>query len=153
MKVYNTNQIRNIAILGHLGSGKTTLSESMLYVSGEITQKGSVEAKNTVSDFMDEEKSKQGSLSTSLIPVEWNDFKLNFLDVPGTEEFDNELKQALAVVKGAVLVLDANRGVEVGAERVWQLLKQRHIPTIIFINKMDKENIKFDEVLKILKLS
>ncbi|MGI6359533.1 MAG: elongation factor G [Acholeplasmatales bacterium] len=148
MKVYNTNQIRNIAILGHLGSGKTTLSESMLYVSGEITQKGSVEAKNTVSDFMDEEKSKQGSLSTSLIPVEWNNFKLNFLDVPGTEEFDNELKQALAVVKGAVLVLDANRGVEVGAERVWQLLKHRHIPTIVFINKMDKENVKFDEVLK-----
>ena len=120
----------------------------MLYVSGEITQKGSVENKNTVSDFMDEEKSKQGSLSTSLIPVEWNGFKLNFLDVPGTEEFDNEFKQSLAVVKGAVLVLDANRGVEVGAERVWQLLKQKHIPTIIFINKMDKENVKFDEVLK-----
>lgn len=148
MKVYETNQIRNIAVLGHLGSGKTTLTESMLFVSGELGQKGSVEAKNTVSDFMDEEKNKQGSLSTSLIPVEWNNFKLNFLDVPGTEEFDNELKQSLAVVKGAVLVLDANKGVEVGAERVWQLLRQRNIPTVVFINKMDKENVKFDEVLK-----
>ena len=151
MKVYETNQIRNIAVLGHLGSGKTTLVESLLHVSGGIGTKGSVEAKNTVSDYMDEEKQKQGSLSTSLIPVEWNNFKLNFLDVPGTEEFDNELKQALAVVKGAVLVLDANRGVEVGAERVWQLLRQRNIPTVVFINKMDKENVKFYEVLEDIK--
>lgn len=147
MRVYNTNQIRNIAILGHLGSGKTTLSESLLYASGALSVKGSVETKNTVSDYMDEEKDKQGSLSTSLIPIEWNDYKLNFLDIPGTEEFDNELKQALSVVKGAILVIDANKGVEVGTERVWSLLRERNIPSVIFITKMDKENVKFEELL------
>ncbi|MCK9233812.1 MAG: GTP-binding protein, partial [Acholeplasmataceae bacterium] len=101
MRVYQTNQIRNIAILGHLGSGKTTLSEALLYTSGALPVKGTIESKNTVSDYMDEEREKQGSLSTSLIPVEWQNHKLNFLDVPGTEEFDNELKQSLSVVKGA----------------------------------------------------
>ncbi len=147
MRVYNTNQIRNIAILGHLGSGKTTLSEALLHASGALALKGSVETKNTVSDYMDEEKDKQGSLSTSLIPVEWAEHKLNFLDVPGTEEFDNELKQALAVVKGAVLVIDANKGVEVGTERIWTLLREKNIPSVIFITKMDKENVKFEELL------
>ena len=148
MKVYETNQIRNIAILGHLGSGKTTLTESLLYVSGEISSKGTVEAHTTVSDFMDEEKAKEGSLSTSLIPIQWKNYKLNFLDVPGTEEFDNEIKQALSVVKGAVLVVDANRGVEVGTERMWQLIREFHIPSVIFVNKMDKENVKFEQVLE-----
>ncbi|MCK9289507.1 MAG: elongation factor G [Acholeplasmatales bacterium] len=148
MRVYQTNQIRNIAILGHLGSGKTTLSEALLYTSGALPVKGTIESKNTVSDYMDEEREKQGSLSTSLIPVEWQNHKLNFLDVPGTEEFDNELKQSLSVVKGAVLVIDASRGVEVGTERVWQLLRKRNIPTLIFISKMDKENVKFEELLQ-----
>ncbi len=147
MRVYDTNQIRNIAILGHLGSGKTTLSEALLHASGALAIKGSVEFKNTVSDYMEEEKDKQGSLSTSLIPIEWKDYKLNFLDIPGTEEFDNELKQALSVVKGAILVIDANKGVEVGTERVWSFLKERNIPSIIFITKMDKENVKFEELL------
>lgn len=147
MRVYKTNQIRNIALLGHLGSGKTTIAESLLFVSGGIAQKGTIETKSTVSDYMDEEKMKQGSLSTSLIPVEWADMKLNFLDVPGTEELDNEIKQALNVVKGAILVVDATKGVEIGTARLWQHLTAAHIPTVLFVNKMDKENIKFDNVI------
>ena len=148
MKVYETNQIRNIAILGHLGSGKTSIAEALLFSSGAIASRGSVEQKNTVSDFMDEEKAKQGSLSTSLIPVEYNGIKLNFLDVPGTDELDNEIKQALSVVKGAVLVIDASKGVEVGTERLWNEIRKMHIPAVIFINKMDKENVKFEEILE-----
>ncbi len=151
MRVYQTNQIRNVAILGHLGSGKTTLAESLLHVGKGIAIKGAVESKNTVSDYMDEEKAKQGSLSTSLIPVQWKDLKINFLDVPGTEEFDNELKQALSVVKGAVLVIDASKGVEVGTERVWQIIRKQHIPAVIFITKMDKENVKFEEVIESIR--
>ncbi|MDD2575788.1 MAG: elongation factor G [Acholeplasmataceae bacterium] len=147
MRVYQTNQIRNIALLGHLGSGKTTIAESLLFVSGGLTSKGSVENKNTVSDYMDEEKIKQGSLSTSLIPIEWAEMKLNFLDVPGTEELDNEIKQALNIVKGAILVVDATKGVEIGTLRLWKQLTAAHVPTIIFVNKMDKENIKFDTVI------
>ena len=147
MRVYQTNQIRNIALLGHLGSGKTTIAESLLFVSGGLTSKGSVENKNTVSDYMDEEKIKQGSLSTSLIPIEWAEMKLNFLDVPGTEELDNEIKQALNIVKGAILVVDATKGVEIGTLRLWKQLTAAHVPTVIFVNKMDKENIKFDTVI------
>lgn len=147
MKVYKTNEIRNVALLGHLGSGKTTLAESLLYVAGALAQKGSVDAKTSVSDYMDEEKHKQGSLSTSLIPVEWNDFKINFLDVPGTDEFDNEFKQALSTVKGAVLVIDANRGVEIGTEKQWSLIRKMNIPSIIFVTKLDKENADFEKTL------
>lgn len=148
MKVYKTNEIRNVAILGHLGSGKTTLTESLLYVSGGLSQKGSVDAKTSVSDFTEEEKHKQGSLSTSLIPVEWGNSKINFLDIPGTEEFDNELKQSLSAVKGAVLVVDANRGVEIGTENNYKLLRKLNIPTIVLATKLDKENADFEKTLK-----
>ena len=143
MKEYLTNQIRNVAILGHLGSGKTSLVESMLYISKAINKKGEVERKNTVSDYLVEEQNRQTSLSTSLIPVEWNNYKINFLDTPGSEEFVGEIEQDLAVVKGAVVLLDAQKGVEVGTERVWDELRTRHTPTILFINKIDKENVKF----------
>lgn len=147
MKEYLTNQIRNVAILGHLGSGKTSLVESMLYISKAINKKGEVERKNTVSDYLVEEQNRQTSLSTSLIPVEWNNYKINFLDTPGSEEFVGEIEQDLAVVKGAVILLDAQKGVEVGTERVWDELRIRHTPTILFINKIDKENVKFDKVI------
>ena len=147
MKEYATNQIRNVAILGHQGSGKTSLSEALLFVSGAIDKKGEVEKKNTVSDYMVEEQSKLASLSLSLLPAEWHDYKLNFLDVPGIDELVGDLNQALEVVKGAIIMIDASKGVEVGTERVWKQIRERHIPTILFINKMDKENIKFDEIL------
>ena len=148
MKEYNTKEIRNIAILGHQGSGKTSISESMLYVTKAIDKKGEVEKKNTVSDYLVEEQNKLTSLSLSLIPVEWNSHKLNFIDVPGSDEFVGDLNQALEVVKGAVILVDALKGVEVGTERVWNEIRKRHIPTILFVNKMDKENVKFEKVLE-----
>ncbi|MBN2268463.1 MAG: elongation factor G [Acholeplasmataceae bacterium] len=147
MKEYNTKEIRNIAILGHQGSGKTSISEAMLYVSKAIEKKGEVEKKNTVSDYLIEEQNKLTSLSLSLLPVEWNDHKFNFIDVPGSDEFVGDLNQALEVVKGAVILIDAVKGVEVGTERVWSEIRKRHIPAILYINKMDKENVKFENVL------
>lgn len=148
MKEYNTKEIRNIAILGHQGSGKTSISESMLYVSKAIEKKGEVEKKNTVSDYLVEEQNKLTSLSLSLLPVEWNDHKFNFIDVPGSDEFVGDLNQALEVVKGAVILIDAVKGVEVGTERVWSEIRKRHIPAILYVNKMDKENVKFEQVLE-----
>lgn len=116
MKEYKTKELRNIVILGHQGSGKTTLSESLLFVSKTIDKKGEVEKKNTASDYMPEEQQRLSSLSTSLIPVEHNGFKLNFLDTPGNDEFVGELNQALSVVKGAIIIIDATSGVQVGTE-------------------------------------
>ncbi len=147
MKEYFTKEIRNIAILGHQGSGKTSLSEALLFMGKAIDKKGEVERKNTVSDYLVEEQTKLTSLSLTALPVEWRDYKLNFLDVPGNDEFVGDLNQALAVVKGAILMVDASKGVEVGTERVWRELRKRHIPTVIYVNKMDKENVSFDKVL------
>lgn len=151
MREYHSKAIRNVAILGHLGSGKTSLTESFLFLSSAIDKKGEVEKKNTVSDYTVEEQTKQLTLSTSLIPVEWKGYKLNFLDTPGNEEFVGEIDSVLSVVKGAILVIDASKGVEVGTERCWEELRSRNIPTIIFINKMDKENIKYDDLIDELK--
>ena len=148
MKEYTTKEIRNIAILGHQGTGKTSMSESLLYVSGGIDKKGEIERKSTVSDYLVEEQIKLNSLSLSLIPTEWKNYKLNFLDVPGSDEFVGDLNQALEVVKGAVIMIDASKGVEVGTERVWKEVRKRHIPAILFVNKMDKENVKFEKVLE-----
>ena len=151
MKEYHSKSIRNVAILGHLGCGKTTLSEALLFVSGALEKKGEVERKNTVSDYTLEEQTRQTSLSAALIPAEWKDCKINFLDVPGSEEMVGELDNVLSVVDGAVLVVDASKGVEVGTERCWDELKARGIPTLVFMNKMDKENIKYDELVASLK--
>lgn len=147
MKSFRTMALRNIALLGHVGSGKTSLSESLLYVSGGISKKGEVEKKSTKSDFLAEEHARMSSTQTSLIPVLFNDCKLNFLDVPGNDELTNELYHALEVVKGAVILVDANKGVEVGTELVWDEIRKRHIPSIIFVNKMDKENVEFEKIL------
>ncbi len=148
MKEYNTKEIRNIAILGHQGSGKTSISEALLYVGKAIDKKGEIERKNTVSDYLVEEQNKLASLSLSVLPVEWKDYKLNFIDVPGSDEFVGDLNQALEVVKGAIIMVDSLKGVEVGTERVWLEIRKRHIPAIIFVNKMDKENVKFEKVLE-----
>src|SRR5690554_6353813 len=151
MKEYKTSEVRNVAILGHLGSGKTSFGEAALFVGGAIDKKGEVEKKNTVGDYSVEEQNRQTTLNTALLPVEWKDHKINILDTPGSEEFIGELGNVLAVVDGAVLLIDATKGVEVGAERVWDELAKRNIPTIILINKMDKENIKYENVLESIK--
>ncbi len=147
MKKYPVEQIRNIAVMGHLGSGKTSFLESVLQMTGAKQKKGSVEEKNTTSDYLTEEHNRLTSLSTSLIPVEYNGYKFNFLDTPGSEEFVNDVYQALSVVKGAVLVVDGTKGIDIGTERVLALLSEKHVPTVLFINKMDKQNIKFETLI------
>jgi len=151
MKEYQTSSLRNIAVLGHMGCGKTSLVESLLYVSKAIDKKGEVERKNTVSDYGPEEQNRQTSMSTSLLPVEWNGYKLNFLDLPGSDEFVGELNNVLNIVKGAIILLDATKGIEVGTEKLWNEVIDRGIPTILFINKMDKDNVKFEELMESIR--
>ena len=148
MKEYNTSNIRNIAILGHLGCGKTSFGEALLYAGKAIEKKGEVERKTTVGDYSVEEQARQTTLISSLLPLEWKGYKYNFLDVPGSEEFIGDIENVLSSVDAAVVLVDGTKGAEVGTERVWEELVKRSLPTIIFVNKMDKENCKFDEVIE-----
>ena len=151
MKTYSTDKIRNVALLGHSSCGKTTITEALLFNTKVTNRMGKVEDGNTASDFDKEEKDRQVSIGTSIIPIEYQDTKINFLDTPGYFDFVGEVYGALKVTDGAVLVIDASSGVEVGTEKAWKYLEQRNIPRIIFINKLDKENIKFDELLDSLR--
>ena len=141
------SQIRNIAILGHQGSGKTTLCESLYAMSSKKDVKGSVEKKNTISDFLPEEQKRLSSVSTALVPCVYKDYRYNILDVPGNDDFISEVYATTSVVKGAVLVIDASSSVQVGTIRHYEVLRKKNIPTLIFVNKMDKENVHFEQVL------
>lgn len=139
--------IRNIAIVGHQGSGKTSLVESLCFKSGLIKEKGSVEKGTTLSDYLPEEKKKQISLSSSIIPITYHDYKLNLIDLPGNDDFIDETIGITRLIKGAVLVIDAGKGVQIGTIKNFNLLKKRGVPIFIFVNKMDKDNIDFAALL------
>jgi len=151
MKRYSSDKIRNVALLGHSSCGKTTITEALLFKTKVTNRMGRVEDGNTVSDFDKEEKDRQVSIGTSVVPIEYENTKINFLDTPGYFDFVGEVFGALRVVDGAVLVIDASSGIEVGTEKSWKYLEERNIPRIICINKLDKENIKFDELLDNLR--
>lgn len=153
MKNYSADKIRNIALLGHHGSGKTTLSEALLYTAGVIKKAGKIEEKNTVSDYDKEEKNRQVSISTSLIPLEWKEHKYNVLDTPGYFDFVGEVDSALRVARGAVITMDASAGFEVGAEKAWKYTRRKNLPTVLFVNKMDKENIDFMKLVDQLRIT
>ena len=145
MKVEN---IRNVAILGHQSSGKTSLVESLAFVSKLIPQKGEVEKKNTLSDYSPDEQKRGASIQTAVVPLRYKDYKINLIDVPGNDDFISEPIGVIGTVKGAVLVIDASIGVQVGTIKHYKLLRRKGVPTFIFVNKMDKEDVKFDEVLE-----
>ncbi|MDD4781408.1 MAG: elongation factor G [Tissierellia bacterium] len=151
MKTYSIDKIRNVALLGHSSCGKTTLTESLLFKTKVTNRMGKVEDGNTVSDFDKEEKDRQVSIGTSIIPIEYENTKINFLDTPGYFDFVGEVHGALRVASGAVIVVDASSGIEVGTEKVWKYAEQRNMPRIIVLNKMDKENVKFDNLLEQLR--
>lgn len=143
MKLYETNNIRNLALVGHSGSGKTSLTEALLYKTGVTKRLGKVEDGNTVSDFDKEEISRGVSIGLSLVPVEWKDTKINLLDAPGYFDFEGEVRGALRAAEAALLVMDASAGIEVGAEKYWKYCENIGLPRIIFANKIDKENANF----------
>ncbi|MGQ9457739.1 MAG: elongation factor G [Anaerolineae bacterium] len=147
MAQYAVEQIRNIALLGHLSAGKTSLAEAMLYDSGATTRLGRVEDGNTVTDYDAEEIRRKISVSMAMAPCEWKGGKINVIDTPGYVDFIGEVKSAVWAADAAILVLDAISGVEVGTEQVWSVADERRLPRLAFINKMDRENANPEAVL------
>ncbi len=148
MKEYSTPNIRNIALASHSGSGKTMLAEALLYFTGAITRQGEINAGTTVSDFQDEEKRRGISISTSVIPVEYNDNKINILDTPGYTDFVGEVISALRVVDGVIIPVDSVAGAEVGTELAWSYADDFNLPRFVLINMMDRENANFQKALE-----
>ncbi|MCI8589368.1 MAG: elongation factor G [Clostridiales bacterium] len=151
MAHYETKQIRNIALLGHGGSGKTSLVEAMLYLSKKTDRLGSVTDGNTVCDYDPEEIKRGFTLSLSIAPVEWKGVKANFLDTPGYLDFSGEAAEALRVADSAIIVVDGKAGVEVGTELAWQKASDAGIPKAFFINKFDDPEARFGKIFKQLK--
>ena len=151
MAKFRTDQIRNVAILGHGGSGKTSLTEALLLKMGITSRMGRVEDGSTVSDWDPEEQRRGISINQSIIPIEVDGLKINLIDVPGYQDFVGEVLSALHVAEAALLVLDAVAGVEVGTELAWDYLNERQKPRIIFVNKMDRENANFQRTVDDLR--
>ncbi len=151
MKTYSAENIRNVALLGHSSSGKTTLTEAVLFATGITKRQGKVEDGNTVSDFDKQEIKRGVSIGLAVIPAELNGIKFNLLDTPGYFDFIGEMYGAKRASEGSVLVVDASSGIEVGTEKAWKNLEKYTTPRIIFLNKMDKEDIEFDRLVMELK--
>ncbi len=147
MKKYKTDRIRNLALVGHSGSGKTSVTEAMLFKTGVTKRLGRVEDGNTISDFDKEEINRGVSISMSVVPVEWNDTKINLLDAPGYFDFEGEVMGSLRAAEAALLVMDSSSGIEVGAEKYWNYCEKIGLPRIILLNKVDKENSNFVQLV------
>ena len=148
MKNYAAKDIRNFSVVGHGGSGKTTLSEAMLSRSGKINRIGSIESGTTVSDYHYDEHQRQISIHSSPLHLEWDDIKFNLIDTPGYLDFIGEAISSLAVVDAAVVVVHAVNGIEVGTEQVWNYASNYKLPKIIVVNGLDKEHTQFDKILQ-----
>ncbi len=144
-------KIRNVALVGHGGTGKTTLAEALLYTSGEIGRRGRVEDGNTVCDTDPEEQQRGQSLSLAVAPFEWKGHRINLIDTPGYADFEGEAAAALHVADLAVFVVSAVEGVEVQTERLWQIAADRGLPRMVFINKLDRERASFERTLDQLR--
>lgn len=151
MKVYPSDKIRNIALLGHSSSGKTSLAEAMIHATGATNRLGRVEDGTTVSDWDEEEIKRTQSINTSVVPCEWHGCKINVVDTPGYPDFVGEVVGALTVVEAGFVVVDAVAGVEVGTELAWQYLEQTKRPRFVLINKMDRDNASFERTLEALR--
>ncbi len=144
-------EIRNIALIGHSGAGKTALSEAMLFAMGAVDRLGRIEEGNTASDYQKDEIERRISISATPLHAEYSGVKINIIDTPGFSDFSSEVRAALRVVDAAVVVVDALTGPEVGTEMVWKYAQERGVPRAIFINRLDKEHVSYDKSLAAVK--
>ena len=154
MNVYGTKQIRNVVLLGHGGAGKTTVAEALALVTGTTKRMGKVPEGTTISDYDKEEIKRQFSISTTLIPLEYQGedgpIKINLLDTPGYFDFVGEVEEAISVADAAIIVVNCKAGIEVGTEKAWELCEEYNLPRLFFVTNMDDDQASFREL--ILKL-
>jgi elongation factor G len=151
MKVYTTDKIRNVVLLGHGGSGKTSLVESMAFLAGMTNRLGKVSDGNTISDYDKQEIKRQISIQTSLIPIPWEDCKINILDTPGSIDFVGETEEALAAADAAIIVVSGKNGIESGTKRAWEACERYHLPRMVFVTEMDVDDASFRQVVEDLQ--
>lgn len=148
MNVYTSEKIRNVVLLGHGGCGKTTLVEAMAYTTGIIKRQGRVEEGNTISDYDKEEVKRLFSISTTVVPIIWEDTKINILDTPGYFDFVNEIEEAMNAADAAVIVISAKAGVEVGTVKAWDYCERYNLPRMFFVTDMDDDNASYRQVVE-----
>ncbi len=148
MKVYATKDIRNIVLLGHASCGKTTLAETMLFEGGGISRRGTVQGQNTISDHYEIEKDRGNSIFSSLMHVDWRGTKINIIDTPGYDDFVGEVISSLKVADTGVIVLNAQQGVEVGTELIWEYTEKFQTPVIFVVNQLDHEKANYEQTLE-----
>ncbi len=151
MTVYTTDKVRNVVLLGHGGCGKTSLAEAMAFLSGITTRMGTVADGNTISDFDKEEAKRLCSIHTSVIPIIWQDTKINLLDTPGSFDFVGEVEEAVSAADAAIIVVSGKAGIETGTRRAWELCEQYKLPRIIFVTDMDIDNASYRQVVEDLQ--
>src|SRR5437588_6860617 len=151
MKVYRAEQIRNVALISHVGAGKTSLVDAALDDSGAATRQGKVDEGSSVADYDPDELKRGMTLHAKALPVEWKNTKINFIDTPGYPDFIGEVKAGLRVADAALVVVTAEKGVEVGTELTWKYADERKLPRIVLVNKLDRENASFDQTLESLR--
>ena len=148
MNVYTTDKIRNVVLLGHGGCGKTSLVEAMAYLAGITSRMGKVADGNTISDYGKEEQKRQISITTSVVPIEWEGVKINVLDTPGFFDFVGEVEEAVIAADAAIIVISGKAGMEVGAEKAWELCEKYKLPRFVFVTDMDIDNASFRQVVE-----
>lgn len=148
MNIYTTDKIRNVVLLGHGGSGKTSLAEAMAYLSGVTSRMGKVTDGNTLSDYTKEEQKRQFSINSSVIPIEWEGYKINVIDSPGYFDFVGEVEEAVSAAGAAIIVVNGKSGIEVGTQKAWELCEKYKLPRIIYVTNMDVDNASFRQVVE-----
>ncbi len=151
MNVYTTDKIRNVVLLGHGGCGKTSLVEAMAYLSGKVTRMGKIQDGNTISDYDKEETKRQFSISTSLVPILWEDTKINILDTPGYFDFVGEVEEAVSVADAAIIVVSGKSGIQVGTKKAWDICEKYNLPRMIYVTDMDIDEVSYRSVIEKLQ--
>ena len=151
MNVFTTDKIRNVVLLGHGGSGKTSLVEALAYLAGLTKRMGTIDNGNTISDYDKEEIKRKNSLKTSVVPIEWEGYKVNILDTPGFFDFVGEAEEAISVADAAIIVISGKAGIEAGTKRAWEMCEKRKLPRMFFVTDMDIDKASFRKVVQELQ--